>query len=332
MRPVPPQPSPPMRRIPFLLVAVAILSACDKSKAALDDSVGQVAKISAEKDSLLRDVVATSQFITAVNGELALAKGSGVDKPVIKGSGDLADTLTPAQARDAVQQRVAALVSRLNESEGRLAASRARVAKLVKGTAEAKAQIAAFDSTIAAFKVMVEGQRQQVASLTEQVAALTAENATLIKDKTQLITEKGQLTTEKEQLSTEKGQLVTEKNTVYYIVGTRDDLVKLHILEMTGGFLGLGRTAVHSRPDHERLTAVLAPDRLAGKLIPGDRHSRTRRVRALDRERHRAILLGNPGITCGPGQHTRPNRLVEEDSRAVTGGGLANLSGAMAYR
>ena len=265
-----------MRRFPLLLVAVALLSACDKSKAALDESVVQVAKISAEKDSLLRDVVATSQFITAVNGELALAKGSGVDKPVIKGSGDLADTLTPAQARAAVQQRVAALVSRLNESEGRLAASRARVAKLVKGTAEAKAQIAAFDSTIAAFKVMVEGQRQQVASLTEQVAALTAENATLIKDKTQLITEKGQLTTEKEQLSTEKGQLVTEKNTVYYIVGTRDDLVKLHILEMTGGFLGLGRTAVPVRD----LTpaAFTAIDRTQVRTIPFPSSERSYRI------------------------------------------------------
>ena len=236
-----------MRHSRLLLLAVALLGACDKSKPALDESVAQVQKISAEKDSLLRDVVATTQFITEVNAELNRARGSGVGKPVVKAGGDLPDTLTPAQARAQMQARVAALVTRLNESEGRLAASRARVANLVKNDASAKAQIAAFDSTITSLRVMIESQKQQVSTLNEQVATLTAENAVLQKDKGQLITEKSQLTSEKDQLTAEKGQLIAEQNRVYYIVGTRDDLVKLHVLEMTGGFIGIGRTAVPMR-------------------------------------------------------------------------------------
>ena len=163
-----------------------------------------------------------------------------MDKPLVKGNADLPDTLTPAQARKQMAERVAALVKRLNESENRLSASRARVANLVKNDATAKAQLAAFDSTVSSLRVMIESQKQQVSTLTNQIAALSAENATLVKDK-------GQLITEKEVLSTEKTQLLTEKNTVYYIVGTREDLVKIHVLEMTGGFLGLGRTAVPVR-------------------------------------------------------------------------------------
>lgn len=258
-----------MRRFAPLLVAALLLTACDKNKAALDQSVIQVQKISAEKDSLLRDVVATTQFITEVNGELTRVKGSGVDKPVVKGNHDLADTLTPAQARQQVMDRVAALVKRLNESENRLASSRARVANLVKGNAEAKQQIAAFDSTITSLRVMIDQQKQQVATLTDQMTALTAENATLKQDK-------GQLITEKEQLTTEKGQLVTEKNTVYYIVGTREDLVKIHILEMTGGFLGLGRTAVPVRDLSP--AAFTAIDRTQVKTIPFPSPDRTYRI------------------------------------------------------
>ena len=258
-----------MRPLRYFLIAAALLGACDKSKTALDESVVQVQKVSAEKDSLLRDVVATTQFITEVNGELARVKGSGVDKPLVKGNADLPDTLTPAQARKQVAERVAALVKRLNESENRLSASRARVANLVRNDATAKAQLAAFDSTVNSLRVMIESQKQQVATLTDQMASLSAENATLMKDK-------GQLITEKAVLSTEKAELVTEKNTVYYIVGTREDLVKIHVLEMTGGFLGLGRTAVPVRDLSP--AAFTAIDRSQVKTIPFPLPDRSYRI------------------------------------------------------
>ena len=230
-----------------LLAAALVLAACDASKPALEKSLADVTRISAEKDSLLRDVVATSQFIAEVNGELAKVKGSGVDKPKVKGSGDLADTLTPAQARAAVQQRVAELVARVNASEKRLAASRGRVAELAKDNAAMKAQLAAFDSTIAGFRTMVENQKGQIATLTDQVNALAAENATLKTEKTQLIGEKAQLTSEKAALTSEAARLTSEKNTVYYVVGTRDELLKAQVIEMTGGFLGFGKTPVPVR-------------------------------------------------------------------------------------
>ena len=237
-----------MRPHPLALLAAALLlSACDASKPALEQSLAQVQQISAEKDSLLRDVVATSQFIAEVNGEIAKVRGSGVDKPHVKMGGDLADTLTPAQAREAVQRKVGELVARVNESEKRLAASRGRVAQLVKGNAAMKAQLVAFDSTVAGFRTMVEGQKVQIATLTDQVNALQTENATLKTEKTQLVGEKTQLIGEKARLTTEKAALTTEKNTVYYIVGTSDELVKAHVIEMTGGFLGFGKTPVPAR-------------------------------------------------------------------------------------
>ena len=223
----------------FLVVAAAVfLAACDRSKPELEKALAQSQQISAEKDSLLRDVVATSQFISQVNDELAAVKGSK-DKPMMR-VGDLPDTLRPAQARDLVRQRVAELVARVKDSEARLASSRQRVAQLAKNDAEMKGQLAAFDSTVASFRSMVENQKTQIASLTTQIDALQTENTTLKNVNTQLSTEKAQL-------STEKASLTTERNTVYYVVGTREELLKSHLIEMTGGFLGFGKTPVPSR-------------------------------------------------------------------------------------
>lgn len=232
-----------MRPVVIALAAAALVAACDTSKPELERSLARVQQISAEKDSLLRDVVATSQFIAEVNTELAAVKRSGKDKPVVR-TGDLPDTLTPAQARAAVQKRVADLVARVNESEQRLAASRLRVQQLARTGADMKGQLAAFDSTVASFRTMVENQKAQIATLTTQVDSLQTENTTLKSANTQLQGEKVQLASEKASL---KASLTTERNTVYYVVGTREQLLKNHVIEMAGGFLGLGKTAVPAR-------------------------------------------------------------------------------------
>ena len=41
--------------------------------------------------------------------------------------------------------------------------------------------------------------------------------------------------------------LTTEKNTVYYVIGTKDDLLKRKIIVQTGGMLGIGKVQVAAR-------------------------------------------------------------------------------------
>ena len=265
-----------MRLSPFVLAAAAILAACDTSKPALEKSLAQVQQISAEKDSLLRDVVATSQFIAEVNAEIAKVKASGVSKPVVKTGSDLADTLTPAQARDEVQRKVAALVARVTESEKRLAQSRGRVADLARGNAEMRSQLAAFEVTVAGFRTMVENQKVQIATLTDQVTALETEVTTLKSEKGQLVSEKAALASANTSLATEKAQLTAEQNTVYYVVGTRDVLLKSAVIEMTGGFLGFGKTPVPARDLPQK--AFTSIDKLTVKSINLPAPDRTYRI------------------------------------------------------
>lgn len=225
-----------MRKVFLMAAAVMLtLSAC-VSKKTYEKELEQVKLISAEKDSLLKDVMATSQFIADVNTELARVRDAKAGKPTVGASGELTSP-SPADQRAQMLERIKALTDRVNEAESRLAASRQRVATLTGDNKALTTQLAQFDSTITAFKSIIENQKAEIASLTAQVSALQGENVVLK-------TEKAQLTVEKEALTTEKAALTVERNTVYYVIGTKDELRKKGIIVKRGGILGIGATDI----------------------------------------------------------------------------------------
>ena len=224
----------------WLVVPLLVLAACDKSKPDLEKALAQSQKISAEKDSLLRDVMETSQFLADVNVDLARVRGANSGKPVQGKAGELENNLTPAQQRVAIKTKIEEFTVRLNATESRLAASRARVQELAASNSALASQLVAYDSTVATFKRLVEGQRAEIASLTDQLSSMQRVNQQLREDKVQLAQEKGAL-------SADKDALTTEKNRVYFVAGTADELLKAGIVEKAGGFIGFGRTLVPTR-------------------------------------------------------------------------------------
>ncbi len=178
-----------MRKLTMLLAAMTLI-ACDRSKPELEKTLAQVQQISAEKDSLLKDVMATSQFIAEVNTELAKVKTRNAGKPVKGQPGDLENNMTPGEQRAAIVKKVTALTARLNESEERLSASRKRVADLAGNNTALTAQLASYDSTIASFKTIMDNQKTEIAQLNDQLTALNGENTQLKADKVQLVSEK----------------------------------------------------------------------------------------------------------------------------------------------
>ena len=247
-----------MRRL-IVLVATVALAACERSKPQLERTLKQVQQISAEKDSLLHDVMATSQFIADVNSDLANVRSAGGVVPVAGKGTDLENSLTPDQQREAIRAKIAELAKRLVDNESHLAASRARVKSLTAGNVSLAAQLTAYDSTIAGFKSIIDNQKSQIEALTERVNTLQAENASLKQEKAQLAGEKLQLT---ENLAA----LISEANKVYIVIGTRDELVKRHVVELSGGFLGFGKTIVPVRdPDVSQFSVA---DRTTLTQIP----------------------------------------------------------------
>lgn len=236
-----------MRKLTMLAFGLVSLAACDKSKPALEQALAQVQQISAEKDSLLSDVTATSQFIAEVNGEIAKVRNASMTKPTSVQPSDVADNMTPADRRRQVLAKVRELTARVNASEERLNASRRRIAQLTGSDSTMKRQLAQFDSTITSFKGIMDNQRTEIATLTEQITSLTGENTQLKASNFQLTSDKTDLTTQRDELNGERDKLTTERNTVYYVVGTEKELLNRHLIVKTGGTLGLGKTAVPAR-------------------------------------------------------------------------------------
>jgi cell division protein FtsB len=229
-----------MKRLILVGVAALALVACDRSKPELEKTLVQVKQISAEKDSLLKDVMATTQFIADVNGELAKVRQRNVSRPTKSQPGETESNLTPSQARAQLLGKVKEATTRLSDAEARLNVSRKRVQELTSHSEEMTRQIASYDSTISSFKSIIESQKAEIVSLTSQIVALTDENVKLKAANVQLATEKKDLTGERDRLT-------TERNMVYYIVGAKDELLKKHIIEQTGGTLGLGKVQVPIR-------------------------------------------------------------------------------------
>lgn len=222
-----------MMRRAVLFIAVAVLASACVSKSEYDRQRAQAAALSAEKDSLLTEVVSTQRFIFDVSGEIDKVRAG---QPVQARDGEM-EQLSPAEARTQLLERVQELTARVKTAEDRMAQSRRRIAALTAGNA---LLITRFDSTVAAVQTLVDQQKQEIAGLVEQVTALTVQN-------TQLREYNTRLAAEGEALRADKDALVVEQNTVYWVSGTQDDLLRRGVIERRGGMLGIGRTTVVSR-------------------------------------------------------------------------------------
>ena len=227
-----------MRRI-ILATTAVLFMACGPSRTDTMKTLAEEQAISAQKDSLLKEVSQTSSFISEVSMQLGTVRNLKAGR-VSTRTGDLEENRTPAERRAQILVQVKEITERLNESDRRLAASRLKVAELTGSDAAKSKRLAAFDSAVASFRTIIETQRTQIADFTAQVQALTAEN-------TQLKTDNVRLVSTTTLLTTERDSIAAEQNTVYYVADTREGLAKRHIIDNVGGFLGLGKTQVPAR-------------------------------------------------------------------------------------
>ncbi len=239
----------------LLLMTVALFATACVSKSEHERQVAQAAALAAEKDSLLNEVVATSQFIAEVNSEIDKVR---TGQPVSSRTGEM-ETLSPMEARAQLLNRVTELTARVKTAEDRLAQSRRRIAALTAGNAALSGKL---DSTVASFQTLLDNQKAEIVMVVEQVTALTSQNAQLREANSALVAEG-------ESLKADRESLLAENNTVYWVAGKRDDLIKRGIIEQRGGMLGIGRTSVLARTldadefievDRRELSELALPD------------------------------------------------------------------------
>ena len=245
-----------------LLAASVALAACDKGTKqqlatyAHADSV-HVDSLANVQRALLNEVMASTQFVNEINTELAKARALAAKQPVQLATNS--ETTDVNAERKAVVARINRLVAQLDAAQARLATVRKQAQSLSVKDSGLVAQIAAYQQNIAELQAAAEKERaefqQKIDGQNVQIASLNGRVDTLTQIRTALVDTVGQLT--------------TEKNTAYYVIGTRDELIKQGILAAEGHkrFLLVGsRNIQPSRQlDPSKFTKI---DRLANRTIP----------------------------------------------------------------
>jgi phage shock protein A len=258
-----------MRAFRLLLPCLVLLGACDtKAKEQLRslahaDSLRTDSLVSIKND-LLNEVMTSTQFVNSINTEMTKLKSR---KPATLSarSTSESDVTAMKEERTAVVTRIRELVARLDSSEARVASLRSRASKLSKQDSSLVSQVAEYEKTITALRETVAQQKAEyeatIARQNTQIASLNSKVDTVTKDNVRLSGEKTAL------LDT-VGTLTSEKNTAYYVIGTKDELVKQGVLVEEGHkrfVLVGGRTVAPARElDPAKFTKI---DRLRDRTI-----------------------------------------------------------------
>ncbi len=184
-----------------LIVALSCKQGPSPETQARIDSLSQA---SAQKDRLVEEIAENTRFVSEISAELAKA---AVPPKKLKVSSE-----SPLRAsRDTLIQKIRYITARVREIEPKLQDSERRISELTSISDSLRNALAA---TMQNLQGVIDSQKEQIAALTEQVETLTAENVAL-KDTIE--------------------NMSTEANTVYYVVGTKDELEQKGIVKEEGG-------------------------------------------------------------------------------------------------
>jgi hypothetical protein len=190
----------------------------------------QLSAVTSERDSLMQQVVDNARLMSDISAALA--------KVTFRGRRGLPASESPMQAtRDSLVWMVKDVATRVTAGESRLAASQRRIHGLSSLSDSLKAVL---DSTVTDLHNALENQKSTITTLGQQIDDLKSQNAQLIEAKA-AVTDTLQTMTQKE-------------NTVYYVIGTKDDLIRRGLITEEGGshFLFLfGKRGTTLAPAHD---------------------------------------------------------------------------------
>ena len=252
-----------MRYVALLVgLAVVTTTGCDRSRAELAKALAESKAAEAQKDSLLTEVLETTQFVSDLNSELAKAKAESIS--LDGGDRGMPGAQLDREERKATLERIQQVIARLNESEAKLTATEARAKNAKIRNARLLAQIATYKQTIEDLKTAAEQQRSE-------------QEAIIADQRTQIANLSGQvdeLNVQTASLRDTVVHLTKYKNRVYYAVGTKDELIRNGVVTKEGSkFLIFGGTRLEParKPNLEAFTMIDKTQTLSIPLPRGDK-------------------------------------------------------------
>jgi predicted nucleic acid-binding Zn-ribbon protein len=250
------------RITPIALVSALALAACDNGAKQQLATVSHVDSLRVDslgnvRKDLLEEVMTSTQFVNEINTELAKARSLAKEKSNVQLDNN-SEMQQVNDERKRVVARITHLVAKLDSVQNRLAATRKQALALSKKDSTLLEQVAVYEKNIADLQASAAQERatfqKQIDQQTVQIASLNGEVDTLTHVRTDLTNQVNDLT--------------AEKNTAYYVVGTREELIKKGVLVAEGGkrfFLVGSRSIEPARQlDPSAFTKI---DRLADRKI-----------------------------------------------------------------
>jgi hypothetical protein len=290
-----------MKRYAWVLIVVGVFATAGCNQGELQKALADSKAAEAQKDSLLTEVLETTQFVTDINSELAKSKSLAVTKastdPGVPGA------RKDREDRKASLQRVQAVITRLNESEAKLAQTEARAKTSRQRNARLLAQIETYKKTIDDLRATAETQK---ADFEAQLNEKNTQIATLAGRVDTLTTEKGQLESDKAALADTVMGLTSYKNTVYYAIGTKDELIKKGVITKEGSkFLVFGGTRLEPARNlnPEAFTAI---DKTQNTSIPLPRTDKKYKIVSRQSPSYLAAGVAKDGKVSGAVEIAQP--------------------------
>jgi uncharacterized protein YeeX (DUF496 family) len=222
--------------------AAALLAAACGPSPEVRARLAQADTISAQKDSLLQEVALQTRLLSDVAASIAAVQVKNLN---------VTGESPEAARRDSIVQTVRYAVARLDSTERRLRQSQARIRGLTHLSDSLRATL---ESTVTTLQGMIETQKVTIAAMTAQIDTLNVQNAGLTSENTAL------------------KDTVTSENTVFYVVGTKEQLKERGLVVEEGGSRVLfvlwrtGETLTPARElDANKFTAI---DRRQTREIP----------------------------------------------------------------
>lgn len=237
-----------MRRMSAVAL-LCVLAACDvagtggRTSATKSDSIAilnarlaEATAIGVQQDSLMQDFVATTKLLEEIDKEISTVKGLKPKVRLAVADGD--------QSGDPRAQYRAMLLAKVESATELLKQSRGRVSALSSKNAKLTEQIKQYEETIASLESLVERQRVEIATLMQAVDSLNLVNVAV--------------TGERDSARDTVHQLRRDANTVYYVVGTKKELMQRGVVVEEGSkFLFFGKKALV--PSRKLDPAVFTP-------------------------------------------------------------------------
>jgi hypothetical protein len=290
-----------MREYAWTLIVVGALATTGCNQAEMQKALADAKSAEAQKDSLLTEVLETTQFVTDINSELAKAKSiavatSSTDPGVPGARKDRED-------RKTALARVNLVIAKLNESEAKLAETESRAKSSRQRNARLLAQIDTYKKTIDDLRSTAESQKAEYEA---QLAEKNTQIATLAGRVDTLTTEKGQLETTKAALTDTVVNLTSYKNTVYYAIGTKDELIKKGVITKEGSkFLVFGGTRLEPARNLNR-EAFTAIDKTRNTSIPLPRTDKKYKIVSRQSPTYLAAGVARDGKITGAVEIAQP--------------------------